>query len=105
MWLNSTMHFGLRGRQEHTNMLWGDMSLHMDDSGNEFIEFNERITKTRQGNSRDVRLVKPRMYAIGMTIKITLILHNSKLLMDCYGSRTKVLVLEHIHCPTMQYKN
>jgi len=65
MWLNSTMHFGLRGRQEHTQMQWGDMSLHIDNSGNELIEFNKRITKTRQSNSRDVSLVKPRMYDTG----------------------------------------
>ena len=24
MWLNNTVHFGLGGRKEHTDMLWGD---------------------------------------------------------------------------------
>ena len=65
MWLNMTMHFGLRGRQEHTQMLWGDVALLVDDCGNEFLEFNERATKTRSGTSRNVRPFAPKMFATG----------------------------------------
>ena len=27
LWLNSTMHFGLRGSKEHRDMCWGDVNL------------------------------------------------------------------------------
>ena len=65
MWLNMTMHFGLRGRQEHTQMLWGDVQLNTDESSREYLEFNERVTKTRPGNSKDVRPFQPKMFATG----------------------------------------
>jgi len=65
MWLNMTMHFGLRGRQEHTQMLWGDVELHITDSGNEYLEFNERSTKTWSSTSRTARPFAPRMFATG----------------------------------------
>ena len=60
-----TMHFGLRGRHEHVQMLWGDVQLNVDSAGHEFLELNERITKTRPGNSRDARPFKPKMFATG----------------------------------------
>lgn len=66
MWLNNTVHFGLRGRQEHEKMLWGDIELKTDDSGSQFLQFNERATKTRQGATRDVRPFQPKMYSTGM---------------------------------------
>ena len=65
MWLNATVHFGLRGRQEHTQMLWGDMELKFDNSGVEYVEFNERATKTRQGTTRSARAFAPKMYSTG----------------------------------------
>jgi len=64
-WLNFTMHFGLRGRQEHIQLLWGDQQLKTDSLGLEYVEFKERSTKTRQGNSRDVRAFQPKMYSTG----------------------------------------
>ena len=63
MWLNLTIYFGLRGRQEHVNMLWGDMKL-LDVNGIQYVEYNES-TKTRQGTSHDIRAFKPKMYATG----------------------------------------
>ena len=45
MWLNLAIHFGLRGRQEHVNMLWGDMKLLEDVNGIQYVEYNERSTK------------------------------------------------------------
>jgi hypothetical protein len=52
---------------DHTNTgrcVGGDIKLAVDDSGHEFLEFQERQTKTRQGtNPRDVRVVKPKMWA------------------------------------------
>jgi hypothetical protein len=65
MRLNTTMHFGLRGRQEHVQMLWGDIELITDDSGVQYLEFHERTTKTRQGVSRDIRAFAPKMHSTG----------------------------------------
>ena len=65
MWLNMTMHFGLRGRQEHVTMLWGDVELKKDSSGIEILAFNERTTKIRQGATRDVRPFRPKIFATG----------------------------------------
>ena len=49
------MHFGLRGRQEHHDMMVEDFSIGKDDDGVEFNTFSEGPTKTRQGGLR----VKP----------------------------------------------
>ena len=51
VWLQNTVHFGMRGVTEHRDMKWGDVKLCQDTDGNEFIEFNERQTKTRQGSN------------------------------------------------------
>ena len=45
LWLNNTLHFGLRGCQEHRDMCWGDVKLQKTASGVEYLEFNERQTK------------------------------------------------------------
>ena len=53
LWLNNTIHFGLRGIDEHRKLDWGDVSIKKDEQGSEYLEFNERDTKTRTGD--DVR--------------------------------------------------
>ncbi|XP_052230266.1 uncharacterized protein LOC127844242 [Dreissena polymorpha] len=64
LWFFNTIHFGLRGSDEHRSLCWGDLKLCTDDEGNEYLEFEERQSKTRQGgNPRDVRDVKPKMWA------------------------------------------
>ena len=64
LWLYTTIHFGLRGCQEHRDMCWGDVTLKRDDGGREYLEFTERQTKTRTGeNPRDIRTVKPKLWA------------------------------------------
>jgi len=57
MWWLLTMHFDLRGRQEHHDMMVEDFSIEKDDCGVEFITFCEGPTNTRQGGLR----VKPRL--------------------------------------------
>lgn len=60
------MHFGLRGRQEHHDMMVEDISIERDDDGVEFITFSEGPTKTRQGGLRvKPRLATPKMFATG----------------------------------------
>ena len=59
-----TMHFGLRGRQEHYDMKIEDLTFKKDDRGNEFLTFAEGITKTRQSCLHEKhRLVQPKMFA------------------------------------------
>lgn len=49
IWFYMTMMFGLRGRHEARQMMWGDVSLHSDESGRQYLKFQERLTKTRNG--------------------------------------------------------
>ena len=64
LWFYNTVHFGLRGRHEHHEMCWGDVTLKTSTDGHEYLEFCERQTKTRTGNDpRNVRDVKPKLWA------------------------------------------
>lgn len=68
LWLNNTLHFGLRGCKEHRDMCWGDVKLHKTANGVEYLEFNERQTKTRTGSDYgNVRAVPPKMFATDET--------------------------------------
>jgi hypothetical protein len=49
LWLNNTLYFGMRGVNEHRNIKWGDITCKSDNAGLEYLEFNERQTKTRTG--------------------------------------------------------
>ena len=64
MWFNNTIHFGLRGCQEHRDMTWGDVTLKQNSDGVEYLEYSERQTKTRSGeNPREIRVIKPKMFS------------------------------------------
>ncbi len=61
LWLFNSVHFGLRGCEEHRQMTWGDVELHMEADGTEYLEYSERQTKFRTGaEPRNVRAVKPK---------------------------------------------
>ena len=62
LWMNNTLHFGMRGRQEHMSMLWGDIEMNITASGREFLTFTERATKTRNGVQSDPRQFFPKMF-------------------------------------------
>ncbi|KAL3882066.1 hypothetical protein ACJMK2_028441 [Sinanodonta woodiana] len=66
MWLICSMHLGTWTGKETHSLQWGDISLQLDDSNQEYILYNtERQTKIRTGvNERNIRLAKPRAYAI-----------------------------------------
>ena len=51
MWWQMSLLLGFRGRDESRKMLWGDIQLKADEDGGEYLEFNERTTKTRDGGS------------------------------------------------------
>jgi len=66
VWWLLTMHFGLRGQQEHHDMKVEDFSFQTDDGGVEFVTFSEGLTKTRGGGLRvKPRLGTPKMFATG----------------------------------------
>ena len=65
MRLFNSVHFGLRGCEEHRQMTWGDVQLHMEADRCEYLEYSERQTKTRTGaEPRNVRAVKPKAFAV-----------------------------------------
>ena len=53
--------FGLRGRDEHRQLCWGDIKLETDVQGNRFLVYQERETKTRK-DYRHERDVVPKIY-------------------------------------------
>ena len=61
-----TICFGFRGSHESRQLKWGDVKLKVDSDGKEFLEFNERLTKTRKGNSEGgSRAFAPKIFAMG----------------------------------------
>ncbi|XP_069125345.1 uncharacterized protein [Argopecten irradians] len=49
MYMNNTLHFSLRLREEYANIRWGDVELKFHSTGEKYLEFTERATKTRNG--------------------------------------------------------
>lgn len=56
------MHFGMRSRQEHQDMHFGDVEMKLTSDGLQYVEFNERETKTRKGHGA-ARAFAPKMFA------------------------------------------
>ena len=65
IWWLFTLHFGLRGRQEHHSRPFSDFPFKKDDFGNELVTFAEGITKTRRqsGLHETHRLIQPKIFA------------------------------------------
>ncbi len=55
MVLANLLHLGLRGRDEHYKLMYGDFSINSTSDGFKYVEFNERDTKTRSGESNSCR--------------------------------------------------
>jgi hypothetical protein len=62
VWYYNTKLFGFRGSHESRQLLWGDIQLKKDESG-EYLIFNERETKTRTGNTTHLRPFAPKIFA------------------------------------------
>ena len=63
VWFFNTKLFGFRGSHESRQLLWGDITLKKDsDTGDEYLEFNERLSKTRQGNTTHLRAFAPKQF-------------------------------------------
>jgi hypothetical protein len=66
LWYYFTKCFGLRGRGEHRQLMMSDITLKQDTDGREYLEYQERITKTRDGTGKsDTRDSTPRLYSTG----------------------------------------
>ena len=60
-----TIGFGLRGCHESRQLQWGDVTLQRDSDGKEFLQFRERLTKTRKGDSDSgSRPFAPKIFAM-----------------------------------------
>ena len=64
IWWLFTLHFELRGQQEHHSMTVNDFQFKIDDFGNEFVAFAYGITKNRQSGLHEKhRLIQPKMFS------------------------------------------
>ncbi|CAC5407211.1 unnamed protein product [Mytilus coruscus] len=63
MFLNNTLHFGMRTRLDRTELRWVDIELKQHSTGDEFLLYTERATKTRTGQSNDSRPFQPKMFS------------------------------------------
>ena len=64
VWYNNSMYFGLRGFQEHYDLKWSDVTLNETSDGKQFLEYGERKSKTRTGeSSSNDRKINPKAYA------------------------------------------
>lgn len=64
VWYFNAKLFGFRGQQESRQLLWGDIEIKHGENGEEFLEFNERETKTRSGNSTHLRSFAPKIFPV-----------------------------------------
>jgi hypothetical protein len=49
----------MRGRQEHTNMLLGDVTMKATSNGKQYLEYYERETKTPKGEAGNIKSFCP----------------------------------------------
>ncbi|XP_078363476.1 uncharacterized protein KIAA1958-like [Oculina patagonica] len=68
IWLNNTLHFGMRSRQEHYDLKWGDVTEKTTLDGKVYLIMEERLSKGRDGavaGTHSDRDFKPKMFASG----------------------------------------
>ena len=63
VWLMVCMHMGMRGRDEHHKLRFGDFTCKETLDGKPYVEFNERDAKTRSGAAMESRAFKPKMWS------------------------------------------
>ncbi|KAJ8311209.1 hypothetical protein KUTeg_011237 [Tegillarca granosa] len=57
--------FGMRSRQEHVNLRWGDIKVKRTSIGEQFLEYPERSTKTHTVVTSENRAFTPKMFEEG----------------------------------------
>ena len=60
-WFNAKL-LGFRGCDEARQIQWGDLELKMDENSLEYLEWNERTSKTRQGQPNGLRPFQPKIF-------------------------------------------
>ena len=65
VWYCTTKGFGFRGCNEARQLKWGDITKKTTDDGETYLEWNERLTKTRAGNSSHQRPFAPKIFQNG----------------------------------------
>ena len=68
VWLNNTLHFGMRSCQDHYDLLWGDVAEKSTLDGKVYLEMEESLSKGRDGSvpgSHSHRAFKPKMFEVG----------------------------------------
>ena len=66
LWFFFTKVFGLRGRDSHRHLKYGDVTLRTTLKGHEYLEYAERESKTQDGTKpTDYRSMPARLYATG----------------------------------------
>ena len=91
MWLNDTVHFWLRGRKEHTYMLWGDFEKgrYLHHSNNTWFIFSEckKQVITRLVRAGEWYRPSPRIYprakALGADTGVAGLYHSPALTRTC----------------------
>ena len=53
LWYHLTLLMGLRGRDEHRKIQFGDITVNKNALGVDFLQFKERTSKTRDGSVKD----------------------------------------------------
>ncbi|XP_021367431.1 uncharacterized protein KIAA1958-like [Mizuhopecten yessoensis] len=62
IYINNTLHLGMRSREEHAHLRWGDVEMKASSTGEGFLEFTERATKTKNGVNGGSRPYLPKRY-------------------------------------------
>ena len=62
LWYGMVKGFGMRGCHECKQLMWGDVTL-IEDEDRSYLEWNERLTKTRTGTGRHYRAFVPKIFA------------------------------------------
>lgn len=64
VWYLLSLHFGFRGCHESRQLLMGDIEVKSDSKGDRYLEFSERLSKTRSGKGKP-RAFNPKAWASG----------------------------------------
>ena len=63
MWFTTTKCLGFRGCNESRQLKWGDLTEKKTLDGTAYLEWNERLTKTREGYKNHSRPFAPKLFA------------------------------------------
>ena len=62
LWYLNTKLLGISGSHQHYQLNWGDIRIKAEENGDEFLEFNDRLTEDRSGATGDTKPFKSRLF-------------------------------------------